>query len=65
MSFPDKCSKCVTNKIFCDNCKDNPKYRNVPKISLYKDCTPVCPLAMTEYIKRMWGDITSEEKENE
>ncbi len=71
----DKCDICVTDKILCDQCRDNPKYRNVPKQSLFTDYKPVCPLGMvdcvrdpayvkqycSEWYKSLYGDIPPEE----
>lgn len=75
MTQPDKCDTCVTDKTLCDQCKDNPKYRNVPKQSFFAEYKPVCPFGMNDcvcdpaYIKHcdpewydeLYGDIPPEE----
>ena len=75
MTQPDKCNTCVTDKTLCDQCKDNPKYRNVPKQSLFTEYKPVCPFGMVdcvcdpayikynypEWYKELYGDISPEE----
>lgn len=38
-----KCEICVANKENCNECKDNPIYANVPKISKFMAYIPTCP----------------------
>ena len=71
----DRCSKCVTDKSRCDECMENIKYRDVPRISLYAEYKAVCPFGMTdcvcdpgyikyhypEWYKDMYGNKTPEE----
>lgn len=71
----DKCDICVTDKSMCNRCKDNIKYRKVPKISYFTEYIPVCPFGTKDcvsdpaYIKHfypdwyeeMYGDITPKE----
>ena len=73
--FVKHCEVCVTDKSKCDNCRDNPKYANVPKHSLFQDYIPLCPRGYVDcisdpaYIKRyhpswykeIYGDMTPEE----
>lgn len=43
----NKCDRCVTPAFLgyeeCVKCKDNPIYKKVPNISLFKEYWPVCP----------------------
>ena len=69
------CDKCVTDKSLCDQCKDNPKYANVPKSSAFMPYKPVCKIGAVDCIndpayilytdpvwyKELYGDKTPEE----
>ena len=73
--FPDKCKSCVTDRNFCDQCKDSLKYRDVPKRSLFTAYKPACPFGMNhcvydpayiqkydpEWYKSLYGNIRPEE----
>lgn len=53
-----KCEACITDKNLCDMCMDNPKYANVPKVSLFqtriyklkRQYTPTCPRGYTDCV---------------
>lgn len=71
-----RCDNCVTDRSFCDQCADNPKY---PKYSYYQDYIPTCPRGYTDcvfdpaYIKcyhpewyaKLYGNMTPEEASKE
>lgn len=70
-----KCSKCVTEKYNCINCRDNPIYADVPRISMFSEYVPCCPQGYTDCVndpgyikyhypdwyKDLYGDMTPEE----
>ena len=70
-----RCDTCVTDKSLCENCRDNPKYKDVPKYSQYKEYNPTCPRGYDdcvydpayikcrhpEWYKKLYGDKTTEE----
>ena len=71
----NKCQICVTDKSLCDNCKDNLKYRNIPRQSLFMAYEPTCPFGMMncisdpayckfyhpKYYEKWYGDLSPEE----
>ena len=75
----DKCAVCVTEKTLCNQCRDNPKYANVPSQSLFQVYQPTCPFGATdcvcdpayikyyhpEWYKDMYGDKSPSEVANE
>ena len=75
MNMTDKCNECVADKTFCEQCRDNIKYRDVPTRSYFKAYNPVCPLGEQycvldpayikytdpDWYKELYGDITPEE----
>ena len=75
MSFSSKCQICVTDKSLCDECKDNPKYKNVPRRSLFMMYKPTCPFGMNDcigdpayckfyypkYYEKWYGNLSPEE----
>lgn len=70
-----RCEECVTDKSLCDGCRDNPKYADYPRKSLYREYIPVCPKGYddcvndpayikhhhSEWYKKLYGDLTPEE----
>ena len=38
-----KCDRCVSDKKFCRECRDNPIYDSVPKWSHFSLYIPTCP----------------------
>ena len=56
----DKCSICVASKTLCEECRDNPKYKDYPHFSQFQPYIPTCPRGYTDcvgdpaYIK--WSD---------
>ena len=74
MFISQKCQICITDKSRCDDCKDNPKYRNIPRPSLFMAYEPACPFGMDdcigdpaydkfyhpEYYKELWGNLPPE-----
>lgn len=79
MFISQKCQICITDKSRCDDCKDNPKYRNIPRQSLFMAYEPACPFGMMDcisdpaydkfyypdYYKELYGDKTVEEALND
>lgn len=75
MSFSSKCQICVTDKSLCDECKDNPKYKDIPRRSLFMVYKPTCPFGMNDcigdpayckfyhpkYYEKWYGDLSPEE----
>ncbi len=72
----DKCSKCVVkDKSLCERCKDNPKYKDYPKVSHFSEYIPVCPQGYRdcvldpayikcyspEWYKELYGDLEPDE----
>ena len=69
------CAKCVTNKIFCKDCIDNPIYADYPVSSRFSAYIPTCPRGYTDCVndpayirfynpdwyKELYGDIPPEE----
>ena len=70
-----KCDKCVIDRSVCDKCRDNPKYKDYPSLSLFQEYIPTCPYGYADcvidpaYIKfyypdwyrELYGDMTPEE----
>ena len=50
----NKCEKCITDKIHCIECKNNPVYERIfaalPKKSFFMKYIPVCPRGYTDCI---------------
>ena len=73
----NRCDECV-NKSACEDCRDNPKWANVPKFSKFRAYIPTCPRGYDDcvhdpaYIKyhhperyaELYGDKTPEEVSN-
>ena len=69
------CKKCIMDRELCINCKDNPIYKYVPTISLYKEYKPTCPQGYTDCVcdpayikyynpdwyKKLYGDMSPED----
>lgn len=69
-----RCDECV-NKSACEECRENPKWANVPKFSKFMAYTPTCPRGYVDcicdpaYIKyhypkwyaKLYGDKTPKE----
>lgn len=74
MEIMNRCNTCVTDKSLCDSCIDNPKYKDVPRCSQYREYNPTCPRGYDDciydpaYIKyhnpkwynKLYGDKTPE-----
>lgn len=70
-----RCEKCIEDRKFCINCRENPIYRDVPKISLFKAYKPACPkgekdcvcdpayikYAHPKLYKELYGDMSPED----
>lgn len=70
-----KCQVCITNKSHCDDCKDSPKYRNIPRQSLFMAYKPMCPFRLNDcigdpayykihdpkYYEELYGGLSPEE----
>ncbi len=70
----NRCDECV-NKSACEECRENPKWANVPKFSKFMTYIPTCPRGYDDcvcdpaYIKyhhpewyaKLYGDKTPEE----
>lgn len=79
MNVYNKCQFCITDKSLCDDCKDNPKYRDIPKRSLFMAYEPMCPFGMhdcigdpayykfyhPEYYKELYGGLSPKEAVSE
>lgn len=66
------CEKCVTDKSICDRCRDNPKYKDYPSLSLFQKYLPTCPQGYSdcvhdpsyikfhypEWYKELYGDLS-------
>lgn len=69
------CDICVADKSKCNDCIDNPKYRDYPKRSMFMGYVPLCPRGHQDCIndpayikyhypkwyKELYGDKTPEE----
>jgi hypothetical protein len=67
-----RCDKCVTKKELCQECCDNPIYKDVPKYSMFQAYIPACPKGLDgcvcdpayikyihpEWYKELYGDMT-------